>query len=142
MTPVDRANAVLGLYEKAITSFNEEAENMWLTQNGEWQDELIKQHGGEDKLEPHLAKIGGLIEAYEKDKREAHESRYQGVSEAPPVPEFGTELRQMMTLTGAGNNPQVMNFLFWVADQLGEGSPLTGGPAAQDLSRAEKLFGT
>lgn len=129
-----RTEGMVGLYAKAVDQIAEQNLKSWVALNEKWQDELIKQHGGRPALDEKLSKIGGLIEAYDKDMRAK-------LPAGAPAKDYGKGLREAATLTGAGNNPENVNFLIWVADQLSEGAPLSGTPAGGEKSRAEKLFG-
>lgn len=136
LSGADRGKALLGLYGKLTESMGEDNSRVWAELNDNWQSALIKEHG-QQNLEAKLAKVGGLVEAYDKAMKAAH----PGVNGAQPK-EFGKSLREAMTLTGAGNHPESVNFLFWLADQLGEGTALGGSPpGGGPKDRAETLFG-
>jgi hypothetical protein len=128
----ERADALIGLYKEAADSFNAAAEKMWLETNEGWQKTLIEQHG-ERQLNERLALVSKSIEAYDRDMRERNPSATE---------EFGDEVRAAADLTGAGNNPSLVNYLIWLSEQHGEGAPLSGTPAGGEQSRAEKLFGS
>ena len=84
---------------------------------------------GGDKLDPALNKIDELI----LDYASTHKEDAQKVED---------DLRAAFDMTGGGNNPPIVRFLSWIASQVGEGAPLSGGPAGGELSRAERMFGT
>lgn len=135
--PADRASKLIGLYQKGLEAKDAADAKAWLELNNKWTGELVKEHGGQEKLEGALSKVGALINEYDKDRREKATANGQTSPK-----EFGKDLRTAATLTGAGNNPEFVNFLIWIADRLGEGSPLGGAPAAgAERTRAEKLFG-
>ncbi len=137
LSPADRANNMIGLFAKAQKSFEEKGAQLWVKTNDDWQKNLITQHT-EAGLEQKLGRLGGIVDAY-VDQANKHFKANNPTATA--LPEFGKDLRAAMDLTGAGNHPAIVNFLFWVTDQLGEGRPLGGSPPAGEKSRAEKLFG-
>lgn len=138
LSPIDRANKMLDLYKKSMTEYEEASTKHWLETNEKWQQDLITEFG-EAKLEERLAKAGSVLESFDKDMRAA----FASANADKPAPEFGKELRQALTLTGAGNHPAIVKFLFWAADQLGEGAPLSGTPAGgAPLSREDRMYGS
>lgn len=135
LTPEARASALIGHYAEMVNKITDDNVKAWVDLNAQWQTDLIKQHT-EPVLQQKVAKIGGMIEAYSKDMGEAYKARSPGM----PIPDFGKSLREAATLTGSGNNPAIFNFMSWMADQLGEGTPLSGQPAGGEQSAAKKLF--
>lgn len=138
LTPADRANQLLGLQTELAKQIEEHNAQSWLDLNSQWQSALIKEHG-EDKLEAHLSKMGGLIKAYGADRTGQFKA---GSATGVDVPNYEKDLRDALTMTGAGNNPHIVNFMIWAANQLGEGSPLGGTPPGGQQSRAERMFGS
>jgi hypothetical protein len=141
--PEDRnemASRLIGLYAKG----QEQMLQQWVDTNAGWQEELKKDpiFGG-DKLEPALGKAAAQIDAFSQDiaQRELSPSA-SDADKAAKAKEIGEGVRAALTLTGAGNNPHTAKLFMWMADQLSEGSPLTGMPGGADLSQADKLFGT
>ena len=134
VTKQDMANRLIEMYANEARNWSEQVQTAWLEANNEWQEQVVAEFG-EEKLEKKLHAVGALIDAYDKQSRAGHFSN-------DPAPEFAKELRAALDLTGAGNHPAVLKFLFWTADKLGEGKPLTGMPAGESMSRAQKLYGT
>ncbi len=58
-------------------------------------------------------------------------------------PEGSKQLREVLTMTGAGNHPAVISFFNKVAQQMAEGRPVPapGGPAQTPRNRAERRYG-
>lgn len=117
---------LIDLYAKV----QEQNMQFWLDTNAKWQEELRadQQYGGA-KLEPGLANVSKLIKEF---------SAGHGGGEVEQT------LRAAFDQTGAGNHPQIVKFLIWTANQLSEGSPLSGNRPAggAEVTRAQKLFGT
>lgn len=128
----ERAQALIDLHKDIVAQFTADSEKAFLDMQTEWQDSLVEEHG-EAKLNQKLGKVASVMDAYDAAMRAANPTADK---------EFGQELREAMTLTGAGNNPAVVNFLSWIAETQGEGSPLIGTPAGgAERSRAERMFG-
>lgn len=132
-SPAERAQALVDLQQEYTARVQADMEKAWLDTNAEWQDTLIKQHG-EKPLDAKLGKVAQMIDRYDQEMRDS-----LPVSEREDA-KFGAELRDAMTLTGAGNNPAAVNFLIWIAEQSSEGAPLSGTPTGQQRSRAEILY--
>lgn len=130
----DLGRKMVELYAAEVSRFEQEANREWLDMNNKWQEDLERQHGAVN-LEQKMSQVGALFNRYDKDMKDA-------VPQGQNVPEFGKDLREALNLTGAGNNPAIVNFCIWLADQLGEGSPLSGSPASQERSLADRMFGT
>jgi len=128
-TPVEVANAMLNLQQRVA----EQTATQWLETNREWQETLENDPiVGGDKLDPALGNISRLMDEYART--------YSGSpTEATKI---GDDLRNAFTITGAGNQPDIVKFLIWTTSQLSEGAPLSGAPASGEVSRAHKLFGT
>lgn len=59
------------------------------------------------------------------------------------VDKYGSDdFKQVMTLTGAGNNIHVVNFLHNIAKELVEAAPVIGAPVSAPVSLADSLFTT
>ena len=88
---------------------------------------------GGDKLDPALASISNLIDATMVD------------AEGKPDQAAADELRQIFTLTGAGNHPLMIRMLSMAAEaaNVQEGKPLQGSrPALTQQTAAAALFPT
>ena len=140
LSRTELANKMMSMYaedmKEVANEFEANSAKKWLELNDEWRDTSEKTYG--DQLEPKLGKVKQLIEAFDTETREAHEA--SGAKGDPPT--VGDDVKAAFNLTGAGNHPAVLPFLFWLTDQLGEGSPLFGDPASGSQTRAQKMFGT
>lgn len=137
LKPAERPQKLVDLVGKLKQQYDDAAAQIWLDQNTQWQAAVIKEWGGEEKTQAILNRIGGQIEAYAVDLTE----KFKASNPGQQPPDFGKGLRQAVTSTGAGNNPEIIRFLHWMADQLGEGAPLSGGtPGGSQKSMADRLF--
>lgn len=135
LSPKDRGAAMVALYGKVVEQLSEQNTKAWMDLNNDWQKQLITEHT-EPVLQEKVARIGGLLNAYDAEMKAAHPAVGNVAAR-----EYGKELREAATLTGAGNNPAFFNFISWIADQLGEGRPLAGKPAGDaQQDRASRLF--
>lgn len=121
MQPKDRANALLALHGKTISTALEADSKLWDDMQTEWKDEVKADPDiGGAKLQPTLANVGKLLS------------------------EFGTdELKGVFDSTGAGNNVHMIKFLNVIADKLTEGKFFkAGSPSGQDdpNAAAARLF--
>lgn len=133
------AQASVDLFVKEFERVGQEMTNQWLQLNSDWMDQTVEKFGEQNLDTNLLPKLGALIEQFNIDMKAQASVNNTGMD----VPEFGKEFREAMTLTGAGNHPAILEFLFWTADQLSGGAPLAGAPASgEEQSRAQKLFGT
>jgi len=124
-TVADLGGKLAGLYAKAM----EANQQTWLDTQAEWVDELRNDPNiGGDKLDPALGKIDVLIRDYASSLGEKAATADES-------------LRAQLSLTGAGNNPEIIRFLHWISLQHGEGAPLGGGSVGGERSRADILFG-
>jgi len=120
MSPKDRANALVGLQERAAQAAAEASSQAWEALNTQWQDAVkADPEVGGANLDATLGRIGKLID------------------EHAPAPD---KLREALNVTGAGNNPEVVKFLNKVATLLSEGTPISGQPTNQEQSAAAVLF--
>jgi len=114
------AEALVGLQAKLVQQSADSSEKAWTDMQTTWRNE-VQTHpeiGGE-KLEGVLGGIGKLVDQY-----------------------GSKELREVMTLTGAGNNVHVVAFLNKIANQLNEPAPVSGAPVSSKSSLADALFTT
>jgi hypothetical protein len=139
MTQADRNKGLLELGRKLQADFETKSANLWLEMNQQFQTETVKHYGGEAKLEPVLHRIGSLIEHYDQEELAKFRAIPGNEGKEPEKP-AGKSLRQAMTLTGAGNHPEMVKFLDWVSNQLGEALPLGGRPTGQVKTTAQKLY--
>lgn len=99
-SPVDKANALLALHGETLTAASEASSKAWDDMQTEWKDAAKADPDiGGAKLQPALTGIGKLVD------------------------EFGSpELRNVFSLTGAGNNVHMIKFLDKIANVLTEGN--------------------
>lgn len=84
----------------------------------QWREDTVKAFGDQAKLDAALTDVGGLVQEFGSD-----------------------ELRQVMDLTGAGNNVHVVQFLAKIAAQLKEGRAVpTPTPATTPKSAADLIY--
>lgn len=123
LEPAARAQALVDLHVKAVNEASEKASEFYRTMQDEWVAEAVKEFGGEDKLRPMLGGIARLIDEY------------------GGTPEQTAALRETFALTGAGNHPRMVGFLYNIAKKLSlEGSPVNGTPPNGDRTAAEILY--
>ncbi len=126
-----KAQALIDLHVDLMKQASEKGSQLWATTQENWAKEAKEDPviGGE-KLEPTLGNISKMIDAYAKGP------------DGKPDPVFARELREVMDVTGAGNNPRVIRFLNNLAlDLVKEGGPVPAGiPAVGDRSAAQVLY--
>jgi len=124
LPPAERAQALVDLHLKAVDAASEKASQFYRELQDEWVGQAVKEFGGEEKLKPILGDVAKLIDEF------------------GGTPEQRTELRDLFSLTGAGNSPRMVGFLYNIAQKLAvEGKPATGGsPANAGRSAAEILY--
>jgi hypothetical protein len=82
---------------------------------------------GKNRMQTSLTRMGGLMDMYGQS---AGAERLKG-------------LREVMSLTGAGDNPEVLRFVNWAASRLGETSRPVAAPMARAPvvgSKAQRLY--
>lgn len=114
------AEALVGLQAKLVQQSADASVKVWTDMQTTWRNEVKSnpEIGGE-KLEGVLSGIGKLIDQYGSN-----------------------EFREVMTLTGAGNNVHVVSFLNKIASQLVEPAPVSGGPISGKTTLADSLYNT
>lgn len=119
MSPQDRAQALVDLQVEAVKQASEKGSELWQTTQEQWQSEVKSAEDiGGPRYEATIANCGKLISQY------------------------GTpELRDIFTLTGAGNNIHMVRFLNNIANVLNEGGMLSANPTqVEGRSAAEVLY--
>lgn len=118
LSPAERAQSLIDLQAGVVKELATAQEKAWADTQEKWTNEVKsdKDYGG-DKLEPALGKISQVLDKY-----------------------GSPELRELFTLTGAGNSIHMVRFLAKVANDLTEGGPVSGSPPAQGKSLASQLF--
>lgn len=118
LTPSQQAQAVVELQGRLSREASEAGSLAWAETQNTWRAETLTAFGDQAKLDAALTDVGGLVN------------------------EFGTpELRQVMDLTGAGNNAHVVKFLATIAAQLKEGRPTpVPTPAPTPTSIADRIY--
>lgn len=114
------AEALVGLQAKLAKSGADTSTKAWQDMQTTWRGE-VQAHPelGGDKLEGVLTNVAKLVDKY-----------------------GSADFRQVMTLTGAGNNVHVIQFLNSVAKQLVEAAPVTGAPVSSPQTLADSLYNT
>lgn len=118
--PTATANALAEFQAKLAKQGVESQAKLWENVQTEWQ--------GEVKADPEIGgeKLPGVL-----------------TNVAKVVDKYGSpELRQVMTLTGAGNNIHVVRFLNNIAKDFNEATPVVGNPVSTQKSLAESLYNT
>ena len=107
---------------KLETAAAENQRKVWADTNKEWQEKVKTDPVvGGAKLNENLGRISSVIDQFGKD-----------------IP----TLRQTLTMTGAGNHPDVVRFLHNVSQALKEGSVITAQKSAnvKPASRTSRLY--
>jgi len=106
LSRAERAQKLIDLQAKAMASLSEAGKTAWNTLQTDWQAKVQADPDvGGAKLPSVLQNISTLLDNY------------------------GTrELREVFTLTGAGNNVEMVKFLNKIAAKLNEGGPVSGAP--------------
>lgn len=112
----EAVNALVGLQTKIQQQAAEKLSEAWNTTQTQWRDEAKTLMG--EALDPALGKIRQLVD------------------------EYGTpNVMEVFNLTGAGNNPHIIQFLSKVAEKLVvEAGPVSGSSATQPQDRAKRIF--
>lgn len=111
LSPKDRAQALIDLQAKAMQAVSERGNKLWTDMQETWRKEATTQFGA--ALEPALGNISKLLD------------EYGGTAEQVK------ELRDVFTLTGAGNNPAMIRFLDNLGKPLREGTAKAGTVSGQ-----------
>jgi len=118
LTTAERAQKLIEMQSSLLTKAGETLQKQWSDQQTAWQEEVrADPEIGGDKLEPALGKISQLLDKY-----------------------GSPELRGVFDATGAGNHPQIVKFLHKIANDLSEGTPVSGAPASAEPSLAQQLY--
>lgn len=137
LKPAERPQALVDLVGKLKQDYDDKAAQAWLDMNTQWQAELEKTYGGEAKLEEVASRIGTSIKAFSTDQTE----QWKAAGNQGNPPSFEKDLRQALTLTGAGNHPAIVKYLDWCASQVSEGTPLGGGtPPGGQKTPADRIY--
>ncbi len=116
----EAANKLVALQAEITKKGSEAATQLWLDTNTKWQD-TVKADAeiGGTKLTESLAQVGKLLNSH-----------------------GSPELREALNITGAGNHPAVVKFLYKMAKELNEGGALSGSPASAPSDAASLLYPT
>lgn len=115
------ANKMLGLHTSLLQSAADEYAKQWETLQEEWRTEVraLPEIGG-DNLDRSLGEIAKVLDKY-----------------------GGKEVRDALSVTGAGNHPALVQMFHRIAKDLNEQPPVKGAPAAgQPRDRASRMFPT
>lgn len=120
----DQAQKLVDVYTAGLKSANEASTQLWYDQQKEWQQAVMKdpEIGGKN-FEPMKETVAKAIDLI-------------GGNEA-------AKIRQALEYTGAGNNPEIIRFLYRLGSAIGEGGGVDiGKPAAVETPRsaAERLY--
>jgi hypothetical protein len=118
LSRAERAQKLIDLQAELMTGLSEKGKTAWDDLQQDWKTKVQSDSEiGGAKLPTVLQDIGSILDQY------------------------GTpELREVFTLTGAGNHPAMVKFLYKIAGKLKEGSPVSGAPAAQPGGDAKTLY--
>lgn len=111
LTPNDRAQKLVDLHTKALKAAAEEPSKAWDDLTVKWVGEIAadKDLGSGDAKSPLKPEVkAGLSKIIDQVG--------------------GTELRQALDFTGAGNNPAIVRAFYKLGQHLVEGKPVTGNP--------------
>lgn len=123
LSPKDRANQLVALQADVMKGVSEKINSMMAEQWETWQNEVraLPEYNTPEKLEPALGRISKLIDEY-----------------------GSPEVREVLTLTGAGNHKALVTMFDKMAKALSEGTPVAGGvPSSSgdpEADRARRLF--
>jgi len=116
-----KAQALIDLQNKVMTEASHQMAEEFTKTQEQWRQEVIddKDIGG-DALDGNITKSSQLLDKYGSD-----------------------ELRQMLDMTGLGNNIHMVKFFVNLSKDFSEGDLVEGSPPKPggDLSTADKLFG-
>lgn len=113
----ETANGLIQLQSKAMAQATESLSREFAETQANWRKEIETAYPG-DKLTVAVSNIAKLVDEY-----------------------GSPDLRAVMNMTGAGNNPAVFNFFAKVAEALvQEGKPAGGGSTAPVTDPAKLLF--
>jgi hypothetical protein len=116
----EAAERLVGLQAKLAKDGAEAQTKAWTDMQMEWRGAVETDPNiGGDKLPGVLSNVAKLVDKYGSD-----------------------DFKQVMTLTGAGNNIHVVNFLHNIAKELVEASPVVGAPVSSPATLADSLFTT
>lgn len=118
LSPAEQAQKLVDLQTRLAREASETSSTSWEGLQTQWRDEVQSdpEIGGQ-KLEGVLTGVAKVIDQY-----------------------GSPELRQVMDLTGAGNNIHVIKFLNNVAKNLNEGGPVRGNPPSSTEDLASRLY--
>lgn len=122
----DQAQKLVDLHTDAVKAATDASTQLWYDTQKQWQAEVLKdpEIGGAN-FEPMKATVAKAIDAVGGEDAE--------------------KIRQAFNYTGAGNNPDVIRFLYRLGKAIGEGGAVASGtPTAVEAPKtaAEKLYPT
>lgn len=122
---------IFALFNEANEAREKADSELWIKTAEEWQAALKKEHG-EEGLKKLVAGTKKLFVAYQ----DASNSRNPNKIDK----ELATKVENAFHMTGAGNNPAILNFLFWVDSLLGEGAPISGASSSEGPEDLNKMI--
>lgn len=118
ISPAEQAQKLVDLQTRLAREASETSSAGWDQMQTQWQDEVrADPEIGGAKLDGVLTNVAKIVDQY-----------------------GGAELRQVMDLTGAGNNIHVIRFLNNIAKDLNEGGAVTGTPPRSSGDAASRLY--
>jgi hypothetical protein len=115
-----RAQALIDLQAKAMQAASEKNSQLWTDMQNKWVEQAKTEFG--PALDPALGNIAKLLDEY------------------GGTPDQVKELRDVFTLTGAGNHPAMVRFLDNLGKPLREGGAKTGSPTGSAKTPGEVLY--
>ncbi|WP_106354939.1 hypothetical protein [Paraburkholderia fungorum] len=120
----DQAQKLIDMHSDAVKQAADASTQLWYDTQKQWQEAVMKdpEIGGKN-FEPMKETVAKAIDLIGGDD--------------------AAKIRHAFDYTGAGNNPEVIRFLYRLGKTIGEGGSVTGGsPAAvvQPKSAAEKVY--
>lgn len=122
LTPQARAQALIDLQSKAMQAVSERGNKLWSDMQETWVKDARTQMG--EGLEPALGNISKLLD------------QFGGTAEQIK------ELRDVFTLTGAGNHPAMIRFLDNLGKPIREGQARGGAPSGGTRTPESILYPT
>lgn len=121
LDPKARAQALVDLHVKTMQAASEKGSQMYREMQEGWVKEAEKEFG--DKLAPTLGNVSKLIDQFGGDREQT------------------AALRDLFTLTGAGNSPHMVRFLGRIAQELVvEGRPVSPQGVGGERTLASRLY--
>lgn len=128
--PGETAQKLVDLQIEAMNAASAESSRQWEEMQVNWRKEAEADPviGGE-KLKPAVANVAKLIDAFALGP------------DGKPDAKEAEKIREVLDLTGLGDNPTVIRFLSAMAAKLvAEGAPVPGSPGSVQADAASIMF--